>query len=145
MRINVTGAALATLLVFSTGLKASAQGTLLKEARYEVNLTVGIVPGALVSSKEFPNSTVRHNHDLYYFYEPYYSTGMFPEVSMDANIILKKWLKVGGKLGYYTLWGDLIDPKTHRTIGKKSFPTFLLRVKSDSPFTKSLRSVSMLV
>lgn len=119
MRINVTGAALATLLVFCTGFKASAQGTLLKEARYEVNLTVGIVPGALVSSKEFPNSTVRHNHDLYYFYEPYYSTGMFPEVSMDANIILKKWLKVGGKLGYYTLWGDLIDPKTHRTIGKK--------------------------
>ena len=102
MRINVTGAALATLLVFSTGLKASAQGTLLKEARYEVNLTVGIVPCALVSSKELPNSTVRHNHDLYYFYEPYYSTGMFPEVSMDANIILKKWLKVGGKLGYYT-------------------------------------------
>lgn len=56
MRINVTGAALATLLVFCTGFKASAQGTLLKEARYEVNLTVGIVPGALVSSKEFPNS-----------------------------------------------------------------------------------------
>lgn len=27
MRINVTGAALATLLVFSTGLKASAQGS----------------------------------------------------------------------------------------------------------------------
>jgi hypothetical protein len=126
MRINVTGAALATLLVFCTGLKASAQGTLLKEARYEVNLTVGIVPGALVSSNEFPNSTVRHNHDLYYFYEPYYSTGMFPEVSMDANIILKKWLKVGGKLGYYTLWGDLIDPKTHRTIGKKEFSDFSL-------------------
>ena len=126
MRINVTGAALATLLVFSTGLKASAQGTLLKEARYEVNLTVGIVPGALVSSNEFPNSTVRHNHDLYDFYEPYYSTGMFPEVSMDANIILKKWLKVGGKLGYYTLWGDLIDPKTHRTIGKKEFSDFSL-------------------
>ena len=91
-----------------------------------MNLTVGIVPGALVSSKEFPNSTVRHNHDLYYFYEPYYSTGMFPEVSMDANIILKKWLKVGGKLGYYTLWGDLIDPKTHRTIGKKEFSDFSL-------------------
>ena len=91
-----------------------------------MNLTVGIVPGALVSSNEFPNSTVRHNHDLYYFYEPYYSTGMFPEVSMDANIILKKWLKVGGKLGYYTLWGDLIDPKTHRTIGKKEFSDFSL-------------------
>ena len=72
MRINVTRAALATLLVFCTGFKASAQGMLLKEARYEVNLTVGIVPGALVSSNEFPNSTVRHNHDLYYFYEPYY-------------------------------------------------------------------------
>ena len=48
MRINVTGAALATLLVFCIGFKASAPGTLLKVARYEVHLTVGLVPGALV-------------------------------------------------------------------------------------------------
>lgn len=106
MRINVIGAALATLLVFCTSFTASAQGTVPKDARYEVNLTLGVVPGAWVSSKEFPNSTARDNHDdLYYFYEPYYSTEFFPEVSLDVNILLKKWLKGGGKAGFYTLWG----------------------------------------
>lgn len=49
---------------------------------------------------------------------------MFPEVSMDANIILKKWLKVGGKLGYYTLWGDLIDPKLIERSEKRVFRLF---------------------
>ena len=98
MRINVTGAALATLLVFSTGLKASAQGTLLKEARYEVNLTVGIVPCALVSSKEFPDRGNGGFRELYSFYEPYFVCDMSPEVSLDANVLLKKWLKVGGKI-----------------------------------------------
>lgn len=126
MRINVTGAALATLLVFCTTFNASAQETAPKDARYEVNLTLGVVPGGLITSKEFPNSTIHRNHDLYYFYEPYYSTGFFPEVSLDVNVLLKKWLKVGGKAGYYSLWGDLIDPKTQSTIGRKEFSDFSL-------------------
>ncbi len=121
MRINVTGAALATLLVFSTGLKASAQGTLLKEARYEVNLTVGIVPCALVSSKEFPDRGNGGFRELYSFYEPYFVCDMSPEVSLDANVLLKKWLKVGGKMVYSTVWGDRIDPKTDRTLYRKEF------------------------
>ena len=127
MRYNyLTGAALATLLFINTSFKARAQDTVPKDALYEVNMTIGVVPGASISSKEFPNSTLRHNHDLYYFYEPYYSTGMFPEVSLDVNILLKKWLKVGGKVGYCSLWGNLIDPKTQKTIGKKEFSDFSL-------------------
>ena len=126
MRINVTGAALATLLVFCTGFKASAQGTLLKEARYEVNLTVGIVPGALVSSNEFPDRGNGGFRELYSFYEPYFVCDMSPEVSLDANVLLKKWLKVGGKMGYSTVWGDRIDPKTDRTLYRKEFSDFSL-------------------
>lgn len=123
--ITLTGAITTSLLLLVLPSQTKAQEMESRVPRYEINLTVG-VPGALVSSKEFPNSTGRYDHDLYYFYEPYYSIGMSPEMSLDANVNIREWLKVGGKLGYYTAWGNLIDPKTQKTIGNKEFSDFSL-------------------
>lgn len=114
-----------TLLIFCTAFKASAQEKVPEEARYEVNLTVGMVPGALLSN-EFPNRGNRSFKELYSFYEPYFVCDMSPEVSLDANVLLKEWLKVGGKMGYSTVLGDRIDPKTNRTLYRKEFSDITL-------------------
>lgn len=125
VRTRLMGAITISLLLFYFPSQTKAQEKAAHGAKYEINLALGL-PGEVISSKEFPNSTGRYDHDLYYFYEPYYSVGMSPEVSLDASVHLKKWLKVGGKLGYCNVWGDLIDPKTQSTIGNKEFSDFSL-------------------
>ncbi len=125
MRAKASRALIATLCLILIMPGAAAQDKPGKSVRYETNLNIGLVP-SIATGGEFRGRDYVNGGDLYYFCEPYYDYGMTPEISMDFNVHLKKWLKVGGKLGFWSMWGDWINPITDRVIGKKKATEFSL-------------------